>query len=243
MFVRNHGDPVSKRELPHPDPMAVRDVLRGARYVLRRLRASIQETLPVAALPRPAAEFADVAMREMRALTTTFDAAVSSLARRVLGGSRPQVPSLHEMAQADDGTEFATSFYDGVDAFLRRLGLQHMLISESAAKRAYLQSMRAAHSSDAALAADLTLRLLREGVLRGEVTDSLTVLSRAELRAVAVFAAVLWLLSERPEAEDRAAMVAAQDLSLGLKGEIASAYAAGDAHALQALYESFASNV
>ena len=233
---------MSRKEHSHPDTMIVRDALRGARYVLRRVKATLKETVPTV-LPKPAASIATDAMRRVDALTTRMDDTVSQLARRVLGGTPPHNPSLHSLAQVDDGTAFATSFYYAAVELLRRSGAEVMLISESAAKRAYSHSIEKSFLSDADLAADLSICLLRDGVIRGDAPKETGMSSVGDLPAVVIFASLLWLLSDRSEDQDNEALLAAQDLALGLRSDIARAAGSGDRTLWRALYEDYAQHV
>jgi hypothetical protein len=54
---------------------------------------------------------------------------------------------------------------------------------------------------------------------------------------------MLWLQSQRPEAEDEAALDAATDLAVALAADITTACTARDPAALAALYAEFASHV
>jgi hypothetical protein len=60
---------------------------------------------------------------------------------------------------------------------------------------------------------------------------------------VALFAVMLWLQSQRPEAEDEAALDAATDLSVALASDVSTACTHGNHQNLAALYIEFASHV
>ena len=66
-----------------PDPMTLRDALRGLRHAMRRGGESLFE-LPVGVLPRPAAQIAGVVLKGGERLAREADRLASGLARRVL---------------------------------------------------------------------------------------------------------------------------------------------------------------
>lgn len=232
-----------------PDAMPLREALRGLRHMLRRGGETLIETMGVEAQPRAeaglAAGFAGVVLREVEAIAKGVDRAASGLAKTMLGQPEPAAPMLGKIA-AGPGSEavFAAACYSALRAVLHRLGTPGVFISEAAARRAYHRIAGQGPQGPATdFAAALTLLLLEGHVLRGASAEEAARVPQGPLEPVAVFAVMLWLLSERPEAEDEAALDAATDLALAVAPDVAAAVAAGDAARLQRLFAEFAAHV
>ena len=77
--------------MPHPSPlpdaMPLRDALRGLRHAVRRWGETLLETMPVDALPRPAAELAGAVLREVGEIARGVDEVASGFARFALGAA------------------------------------------------------------------------------------------------------------------------------------------------------------
>ena len=227
---------------PLPDAMPLREALRGLRHLLRKGGATLKDTMTVDTLPAPAAHLAGVVLREVEAIAKNMDEAASGLAKKVLGSPNRAAPSLHSVTgQHDGGAAFSTAFYAATRAVLKRLGSPGIFISEASARKAFQQIIPPG-ASDADLAADLTIALHDARVLKGTPDETARV-AQAAIEPVALFAVMLWLQSQRPEAEDEAALDAATDLSVALADTIAAACLARDQAALAALYAEFASHV
>lgn len=87
--------------------------------------------------------------------------------------------------------------------------------------------------SGAEIAAELTVQLLDLDVIRGTT----------EMAALAVFAMLLWLQSERPEAEDAASFEAAVDITRAIRQDVLPACKSRDRARLSALYSEFIDHV
>lgn len=219
-----------------PNTTAVREALRTVRHVFRRVKASIK--VPSSAWPKPAADIANAAVRQLGAIASDVDEVASGLARRALGGESPPHPTLHEIAGAGADAAFATACYAGLKRVLERAGARDSFVSELAARQAFRHAMESGVASDTALAGDLTIRLLDAKVVRGPADN------RTDDPGVAAVAAVmLWLLSDRPAEEDEEALESAFDVAVGLKADIDAAVSRRDAVALGNLYADFAANI
>lgn len=225
-----------------PDPMPLREALRGLRHMLRLGGQTLRETVTVETLPRPASDFAGAVLREVDALAREADDMASRLAAKVLGGAAPAHASLSGLAARPDAeAAFAAAVYAALKAALRRLKAgEAIFVSEAAARAAFAAAAPGATGPEAA--AGLTLALIEARVMRGAPPDGPRV-AAADLPLVAAFAVMLWLQSERAESEDEAALDAAVDLAVALAPDLSAAIAQRDAARLAALYAEFASHV
>ena len=226
---------MSKLARTHPDPAPIREALRGVRYVLRGVTASLRD-IPAPNLPGPAGDIVDRAARGVGALTSEVDAAASNLARKVLGGEHH---SAVQLPDAVDSAAFASALYWGLQRFFDRFEVPGQFVSELAGRTAYEQVMQGEPGSIGAL----TCRLIDGKVIRGMPPLAISAMAGDEVRPVAVFSALLWLQSDRPEQDDEAALLAAQDIAVALRGDIARACSAHDHDVLNRLYHDFASHI
>lgn len=225
-----------------PDAMPLREALRGLRHVLRKGGETLKDTMTVDTLPPPAAHLAHVVLREVEAIAKGMDQAASGVAKKVLGRPDPAAPSLHAIAGKEDGdVVFATAFYAAARAVLLRLGAPGVFISEAGARKAF-QHIRPFCAPDAEVAAALTIALHDAKVLKGAADEPARV-PASSVEPVTLFAVMLWLQSQRPEAEDEAALDAATDLSVALADDIGKACTGRNHAGLAALYTEFASHV
>ncbi len=224
-----------------PDPMPLREALRGLRYVVRRGGETLLDAVPVSALPKPAQVLAGAVLREMEVFMKGADGVASGLAKRVLGAAATS-PSLDDLsARPDADAIFAEAAYAALRAALTHLGAPGVLVSETAARQAYAAMEPGRTGAD--LAGDLTLRLLDAKVIRGATAVEAARVPGAALEPVALFAMMLWLQADRPDAEGEAALDAATDLAVALAADVGRACAEADAMRLAALYSEFAPHV
>lgn len=227
---------------PLPDPMPLRDALRGLRHAVRRGGETLLDVMPVDSLPAPAAGLAGAVLREVGALAEGLNEVASGFARLALGASDRPHATLHDLTASQHPQDaFAMGIYAALRTVLRRLNAASMYISETAARSAYLST--APQGSDAETAAALSLALVAAKVLRGASAQDAALVPGSALDQVAIFAVMLWLQSDRSEAEDEAALDAATDLAIALAPDAAAAFVAGDAVRLAALYAEFAPHV
>lgn len=232
--------------LPHPDPMPLREVLRGLRHTLRRSRRALRETVSADALPGPAVLIAGPVLDGLDSLAGSMDAAGTDLAKRLLGGEAHRVPPF-EALLADPRHEeaFAEATYAALRGALRRMGDGDAFVSEAAARRAYAAVVRAGRPAGdpARAAADLALALVAGEVVRDVATGPDLRVPLGRILPVAAVAAVLWLLADRGGADADGALDAATDLAVALSDEIAPSVATGDRTRLARLLGEFASHV
>jgi hypothetical protein len=228
-----------------PDPMPLREALRGLRHFLRRGGETLRETVPTKAMPKPAADIADSVLREVEAFAKGVDRLASGLAKSVLGGAEHSTASLQELAadrKAD--VRFATAVYTALRAVVRRLGAPDIFISEAAARQVYSRMIATDQlASSAMVASRLTIDLITAKVIRGATAEDAARVPGGNLDAIAVFAVMLWLQSERSETENEAALMAATDLALAIAGDVSKACADRDVNRIAALYAEFAAHV
>lgn len=220
-----------------PDPMPLREALRGLRFMLRRGGETLAETISIEGLPQPAADLAGVVLREMGGLMRNMDEIASDIANTVIGS--PNQPSLTLDDLGTDATadvHFGAAVYVALRSVLRRLGAPGVFVSEAAARRAWQHNQM----TDAA---HLMIRLLNERVVRGTTAQEAARVSGSALEPVAIFAVLLWLQSTRSEEENEAALDAATDLAVALAPQVAAACAARDEGAIAALFAGYAAHV
>ena len=234
---------------PNPNPLAdampLRDALRGLRHAVRRGGETLLDAMPVESLPRPAAELAGAVLREVGAFAKGFNDVASGFARLALGASAKPQGTLHDLT-ARQGAEdsFAQGTYAALRTVLRHLNAPSAYISETAARSAFLALTPDQRlGSDAGIAAALSLALAEAKVLRGASAVDAAQVPGHSLDHIAIFAVMLWLQSNRSEAEDEKALEAATDLAVALAAEADAAFRDKDNTRLAALYAEFASHV
>ena len=230
---------------PLSDAMPLRDALRGLRHAVRRGGETLLDAMPVDSLPRPAAALAGAVLREVGEFAKGVNDAASGLARLALGANAKPRGSLHDLTArqgAEDG--FAQGVYAALRATLRHLNAPSAYVSETAARSAYLAlTPEQRLGSDASVAATLSLALAKAKVLRGASAADAARVPGHSLDHIAIFAVMLWLQSNRSEAEDEKALQAATDLAVALAAEADAAFRAKDYPRLARLYAEFAPHV
>ena len=230
---------------PLPDAMPLRDALRGLRHAVRLGGETLLDVMPVGSLPRPAVQLVGAVLHEVGAFAKGVNDVASGLAHLALGGSAKSQGSLQDLTLhqgAEDG--FAQGIYAALRAVLRHLNAPSAYISETAARSAYLALMPEQRlGSDASMAAALSLALAEAKVLRGLSAADAARVTGQSLDHIAIFAVMLWLQSNRSEAEDEKALEVATDLAVALAVEADAAFTAKDNTALATLYAEFASHV
>ena len=230
---------------PLPDAMPLRDALRGLRHAVRLGGETLLDVMPVGSLPRPAVQLVGAVLHEVGAFAKGVNDVASGLAHLALGGSAKSQGSLQDLTLrlgAEDS--FAIGIYAALRAVLRHLNASSAYISETAARSAYLAlTPQQRLGSDASMAAALSLALAEAKVLRGLSAADAARVAGQSLDHIAIFAVMLWLQSNRSEAEDEKALEAATDLAVALAVEADAAFTAEDTTALATLYAEFASNV
>lgn len=232
--------------LPLPtDTMPLREALRGLRFLLRRGRDTVVDTLALEDLPEPAARLATVILREADELARSVDSVASKAAKTVLGGQHNLSASLDQIV-GQEGAEFAfaQAIYLALNKVLERLGAESVFISEMSARSAF-ESWRAEGSigEPSDLLADLTLLLLEARVIRGSVAEKPGAAPAQDLDALAIFAVLLWLQSQRSDDENEAALLSAADITQAKSVEVTAAIRANSKERIAALYRKYISHV
>lgn len=236
---------MSRHKLIPADTMPLREALRGLRFMMRRGGETIADTLNVETLPKPASDLASAVLREVEGLARSVDGIASDVVKTVLGGQTAEAAPLQELIERPESdAEFATAFYVAVTAVLRRLGAESVFVSEAAARRVFAgMDPQAAERPTAHHAAELTLRLLEARVIRGTTAEQAARVPGAALEPVSLFAVILWLQSERTDADNESVLGAATDMAVALAGEIAPALAKRDVGQIAALYTKYVQHV
>ena len=229
----------------NPDPVPLREALRGLRFFLRRGGETVVETLNTDALPAPAANLAGVVLREVDWLARSMDKIASGVAKTLLGGQdRPNAPLQDLVAQPGSDAVFAAAFYVALTTVLRRIGVPNVFVSEVAVRRAMTDTAaRAPSESTEHYAARLTISLLGARPMRGASAHDAARVPGTALEDVCIFAVMLWIQSERSEAENESVLDAATDMSVALSAEVAAALADRNPDKIAALYARYVPHV
>ncbi|MDP3379528.1 MAG: hypothetical protein Q8S53_14275 [Brevundimonas sp.] len=218
--------------MPHRPPIDIlplKDAARGLRAAAKRGVAALQDTLPLADLPAPAAALADKALEQARVVGQLADRSLSDLAHSLLD-DRGAV-HLDDMEHQAE-TRFAGMLYAALRQVLPRLGADPAGISETAARAAWRKVQAEGAASDAAVAARLLLALEEVKLVHPAQPG-------ADLPLRPALFAVLLAMLAQPDAPTPL-LPAAADLALALGPDLADA---GGADALAALFEKFRHHV
>ena len=228
-----------------PDPMPLREALRGLRFMLRRGGETIVETMAVETLPKPVSTLAGAVLHKVGGLARNVDEAACGFAKSVLGGHDAQNLTLQDLSMAGrTEADLAAAVYVALSTVLGRLGAPGVFVSEAAARKVFAQTLaQGGIGATAVTAAKLTLDLLDARVIRGTTAQQAAQVQGSALEPVAIFTVILWLQSTRSDDENAEALDAATDLAVVLAQDVAKACAVRDAAKLEALYEKFASHV
>jgi hypothetical protein len=223
--------------------MPLREALRGLRHVLRKGGEAVRDSVAPEALPGPAGDVAGGVLREVEHLARGVDEATSGLLKRLLGGGAQAGVSLRDLG-ADEAAAavFGAAVYAALRDVLAQMGADDAFVSEATLRAVWAEDAPQGLTPEAAGAA-LTLRVVAARPVRGVAAAPGLRAPPDALVPVAVFAVMLWLLSDRPDGEDAVALAAAVDLALALARDVTAATAAGDAARLAALYAEFAAHV
>ena len=230
---------------PRPDAMPLREALRGLRFFLRRGGETIVETFDLEALPKPAYDFANIALREAKGIARSVDELASEVAKAVLGGAAGSAAPLQDyMGKPNAGAEFALAFYVALSAVLRHMGAPTVLVSEAAARNAFDQlAAQAPGLTVEDRAAQLTLCLLDARVMRGTTAQQAALVPGAALESVSLFGVMLWLQSDRSDNENEAALMAASDMAVAMASQISAAVTQKSTDQIAALFRKYVSHV
>lgn len=187
-----------------PDPMPLREALRGLRFLLRRGGETLAETLPAPA---------SAAIAQVEGLAQVADDLASGVVRKVLGGDEAPTDRLADLSES----EFGVALYVALRSVLKRLGAPGVFVSEAAAREVFTRDPAA-----------LALGLVEARVIRGATAQEAARVPGAALEPVAIFAVLLWLQAARSDAENEAVLDAATDLAMVKALEIAAIMAARD---------------
>ncbi len=239
------GSFLSKHLPVSPDPMPLREVLRGLRFLLRRGGETLVDTMAMETLPKPAADFAGAVLQKVGGLARNLDQMASGFAKSVLGGTEPHAVTLDDLSfSGDEGAAFAAAMYVALRAVLRRLGAPGVFVSEAAAKNAYGKATEPPGAVALThFAADLTIDLLDARVLRGATAEEAALVAGSALEPVAIFAVLLWLQSSRSDDDNEAALDAATDLGVAVAADVAKVCASRDLGQIAALYAKLVAHV
>ncbi len=236
---------MSRHKFIPEDTMPLREALRGLRFLLRRGGETIVDTLNVETLPKPASHLAGAVLREVEGLVRSLDGLASGVVKTMLGGQMSQSVPLQDLIdRPDSGAEFSAAFYVAMSAVLRRLGAETVFVSEAAARRVFANMGAQLPEVSAVMqAANLSLRLLEARVIRGTTAEQAARVAGAALEPVSLFAVILWLQSDRTDADNETVLTAATDMAVALAAEVAQAFEKRDSAQIAALYAKYVPHV
>ena len=223
---------------PLLDPAPLKDMARSLRFVAERGGRTLRDTLPIDALPEPAARLADGALASVLQLSGQAQRRVSDLAHRLLDRDDPP-PPLTKPDATEAESRFATAAHDGLRAALHQLGAEDSLISETAVRRVWAKVFsQGPKGSEGTTAATLFIALDEAQVIRETVWSEATALPLAEARRIALFSVLLAMLADPADFHSR--LHASVDLALALRADIAAAL---DGRRLASLFDEFRDHV
>ncbi|WP_141514357.1 hypothetical protein [Rhizobium sp. M1] len=224
-----------------PQATQLKDVLRSLRYTLKKGRDTVKETAP-RRLPAPASGIALSALSELEVLARNVDHFVCDFAHSVLSDPATNSENMREIvSSARPDHKFSVAYYQTMKLVLSRLGAKRALVSQTAGRRAFA---RLGHSQDVfELAAQLTLQLADDGSITIDQLDDQSPVAHSRVIVVAIFAAMLSLLTETDDADRDAIISAATDLAAAVQVTIQDLYQKKDISALASLLKRCASHV
>lgn len=236
---------MTRQTFAPPDKMQLREALRGLRFFLRRGSETIAETLNVEALPEPASSLAGAVLREVDGLARSVDGIASDMAKSLLGGSENRSAPLEQLIrQPDSEAAFASAFYVALTSVLRRLGASSVFVSETAARNAIASlAVQTAGEMTSGFASRLTLALQDARVLRGTTAHDAALVPGGTLEAVSIFSVMLWIQSERSEAENALVLDAATDMAVACASEVSAALLGRDKVRIEELFARYVPHV
>jgi hypothetical protein len=186
-----------------PPTLPLKDALRGLRSGLQFGRSAIAPLRDDA--PQPVRDLVGEVFTRLDRIGLRLEQAGSALAHTLLDATPQTAPGLAALAAHPEGAAlFAQQLYLRLGAAAQALGGDSLTVSEFLAAQAFEQATaaRPAAADDADLAALLFLRL--EALLP---TAALPFAPRtpADLRRLALFAVLLWLIAPRDAANQAAA--------------------------------------
>lgn len=226
---------------PRPDPLPLREALRGLRHALHRGGDALVSGLPVESLPGPTGHLARRALDDLAASARQIDQTTSALLHRLLPEAGAPVRTLADLLCLRRNAEgFGRAVYRGLRPILAQLGARDLMVRESAARAACARLPADLAGQPAELAAAriaLALQAARS------IRPVMSAPAEADLVLPALLAWMLWLLSDRAPAEDQDALIAATALARSLADEAEDAFMAVDAQRLADLIAEFADHV
>ncbi len=229
-----------------PDPVPLREALRGLRHALRSGGETLAQAVPLDSLPREAAVLTRGAMKTADGIARRIDHTASQVAHRFLCPLAPHDATLQNLSKrglsaADD---FGVLGYEGLALILKEIGPRQAFISEAGARRAWLQVIGANPPQEpVALAAALFAALREQRVLRDVEAEPAGMLDPGEVVPVAIFTLLLWLLTRPNEAatlEDSLAQSRALTRARTMARDIARADSVGNTARMAELFAQFA---
>lgn len=222
--------------LPPLDPTPIKDIARSLRFVAEVSGRTLRKTLPLDALPDPAARVAESALSALLKVGREAERGASKLAHTLLDRDLP--PPLSDASEAEAEASFAAAAQDGLRAALSQLGAETSLVSESATRRAWrMVAHEGSGHRDSATAAALFTALEQAQVLRDAVWAE-GALPAPEAERIATFALLLAMLADHTSF--KAALPAAVDIALAIRQDIASA---DTQERLETLFDEFRDHV
>jgi hypothetical protein len=206
------------------EPLALKDALRTVRFMAQRGRRFARDSVP-SVVPQPADRLIASALTQADTLASRIEREAARFVYSSIGSS-PDLPDLR-IADADPGkdlraAQFAEAAYRGLMKALELLQAESALVSESAARSAYAAVAERSAAHPERWGALLIREMLQRRVVR-EV--SLVPGGHDEERLVAhlaLFALMIWLLSDRDAGDALEALEASVALAIGLRDELAA---------------------
>ncbi|GAD55331.1 hypothetical protein [Limimaricola cinnabarinus] len=222
----------SGRELP--GTVVLREALRSIRHVAREGRDAVVEAASHGGAP--VARVANFAITGADRMAEMAEEVVGLL---IGAGAAPPDLSLADMpADEVNAACFAAAAYSALGHVLRGLGARHALVSEMRLRAAFL---RGGGTGATTRSARLFVAMSEAEVIADVRMEPAADLSAHEAERLALFAMLLWMLSDRDIGDASDALDAASMIAIALRSELACAE--GDEVTLAALLKEFRHHV
>lgn len=221
----------ARPQVPAQFAAPVRESLRGLRDVLHFGRDVVHGAVDHAPLPRPVSRFARSVLSEVDRVAERVEGVATELVREMLGPGGSGAKSIVMVQEPD--RRFAAAMGPAIHGALREMGISDVVPDEGA-----IASLNAALRGTVGEDREVERAAILVQAIHREALRS-TVQNGGGARLVAVFAAMLWFLSDREQ--DREALEASVDLAMALEAEIRAARS--DTSRLAALLGEFRDHV
>jgi len=226
----------------HIDLLPLREALRMMRHGFRQSGRAVKRASRGVGGYMPLPRLAESVLSEVEVAVKDVDRVTSRLGRRFLhGATADRKPDKDSFASLDEN-ELGSIAYAALAAVLKHMSLTDVYVSEAAARRVFAE---VSGKSDPAKGVDASMLFfgLLDGRVIGNAGEEASDAGRRMSAAIAIFALLLWLHSDCADPYQVDALLAASDLAVALKSDLAQAVSARDGQKLARLLDEFSPHV